>query len=209
MSVMPLAQYLRDFDSDWESGPAIRIELDTAAEGEVLVASAEQLASETAEAHALGLQEGREAAEREYEERLAEEHLKFQQQLALERQVWIGDTGERLAEQIKSGLSEIARSLAETSAHLLVPFLSARIRDQALADIQAKLAILLARSDATTIDVHGPEDLLQELRNQLSDTSATVNFVVSTAADLRVSIDETVIETRIADWVATLQEYAR
>lgn len=209
MSITPLAQYLTDFGSDRDAGQPIRIELDAPADEEVLVATAEQLAAEVGQAHARGVEEGRAEAARDYEQKLAEQQSAFEAQLSRERQAWIADTGERLAGQLTTGLADLARSQADTTVQLLEPFLAARIREQALAEIRANLEVLLAKNDIVTIDVSGPEDLLEELRERLSGTAATVSYTPGSAADVRIAVDQTVFETRIADWLAALREGAR
>src|SRR5690606_30841342 len=167
MTIVPLAHYLKDF-SEWRETPPIGVQVEPLPEEEPLVATAEQPAAEVEQAHALGLEEGRATAQRDYEERLTEQRLRFQQQLADERQVWAGDTGQRLADEIRNGLADVAQSIAHTAVRVLAPFLAERVKTEALADIQANLAVLLAKTDAVTIDINGPEDLLQELRAKLS-----------------------------------------
>ncbi len=54
--------------------------------------------------------------------------------------------------------------------------------------------------------MRGPSSLFETLREALGSRAANLDFVEAAGLDLTVTIDETVFETRIAEWSSTLSE---
>ena len=61
-------------------------------------------------------------------------------------------------------------------------------------------------SRAARIGVRGPLSLFEPLKAALGSRAANLDFAEAPGFDLTVSIDETVFETRIAEWSASLSE---
>ena len=77
------------------------------------------------EAFARGIDDGRAAAESEFEIKLEEQRAEFAAQLAAERQEWVAATGEELANRLLAAVQEFESRVAETTARILKPFLAA------------------------------------------------------------------------------------
>jgi len=56
------------------------------------------------------------------------------------------------------------------------------------------------------IGVRGPLSLFEPLSAALGSRAANLDFTEASGFDLTVTIDETVFETRIAEWSASLSE---
>ena len=124
MSVLPAAPFLVDFDAksfdpvDVEEPPVF-----PAASGLEV-----QWADRVEEAYARGLEEGRRLAEAEAAAQLEEQKAEFEQHLAAAREVWCGEQGPQLAEQMAAAVrgaeDHITQSVPATMVLLLFMWMS-------------------------------------------------------------------------------------
>lgn len=121
-----------------------------------------------------------------------------------ERRRWAEEVAGPLAAQISTALYTLGDSLADRVGRLLQPFLGTELRDSACRSLIAQIRPLLAGADGAVIRVHGPELLLATLRN-VFQIGGAVEFVESNTIEVTVTTTETIIETRIGDWVAKLE----
>lgn len=199
MSAVPAAHHLEDFSLDggtsaWH-GPAAKS--DVAKESE---------AAKLDEAFAHGVQQGRAAAIAEYEAKLEEQRQSFSSQLSTEREQWAAVVGAQLAARIETGLGEVQGHIAEATARILKPFLAAELHHQAIAELQAHLAALLATDSAIRLEVIGPADVLDAMRSRISDRAANIAFTPGSDCDVRVIAGQTTLETQLKIWLAKLDE---
>lgn len=156
-------------------------------------------------AYQQGIEEGRAAAAAEAEQRLEQQRSEFEQSLAAAREAWCGEEGSRLSEQIKAALAEIEDRVAVSVEHVLRPFLAETVRAKAIADLHTTLQDLLARNPGTTLEMSGPQPLLDALREGLADTGAAISCVPSEGCEVQVKADGAVIQTRIAEWLKHIE----
>ena len=91
----------------------------------------------------------------------------FDARLAAERQEWATSIGEELANRLLAAVKEFEGRVAETTARILKPFVAAELHRQAIAELQASLDALLATDSGVSLDISGPADVLEVLRQQL------------------------------------------
>ena len=115
------------------------------------------------EAFARGVDDGRAAAEAEFEARLEEQRTEFDARLAAERQEWATSIGEELANRLLAAVKEFEGRVAETTARILKPFVAAEFHRQAIAELRASLDALLATDSGVSLEISGPEDVLEIL----------------------------------------------
>ena len=157
-----------------------------------------------AEAEERGRREAREAARIEFERRRAEDLADFELRLAEERQRWTEETADRLADRISDGLREIEASLAAGVAGALAPLLDTLVRQRAVDELSTTVSLLLRSDRHIDLTISGPDDLLARLRARLDAYSHSIQFAAGGEADVRVTFNDTVIETRIAAWTERL-----
>lgn len=198
MSLIPAAHFLVDFGSK-EAAPAIVDEApDPAAVAKALEAT---WAEKADEAYARGCEDGRKAAEMEAHA-LQEEHKAASvEALAAARQAWCSEEGPKLAAQIKSAVGEMQTVIAESVERVLSPFIAQAARGEAVRQLRAMLEDLIATNSAIALEVSGPQDLLDALRDSLADTSLAVRFNVRDVCDVEIKAGASILETRIAEWV--------
>lgn len=203
MIAVPAARYLADFGADGDAraphaGSGALVKNDSAA-----------AAAKLDEAFARGIDDGRAAAESEFETKLEEQRAEFTAQLAAERQEWAAGTGEELANRLLAAVQEFESRVAETTARILKPFLAVELRRQAIAELQSSLDMLMATDSGVSLSISGPADVLEALRGQLSGKTATVTYTPSDDCDVRIVAGPAMLETRLKGWMAKLDEATR
>lgn len=189
-AALPVAYYLRDLSGE----PAQRG--DGTSEMEIRVQ----------DAHARGVLEGRAAAQAEHDADLAGQIALFEQKLAAERQRWSTEEGVHLGDLIATAMDDLERRIAEQVSRILRPVLAEEVRNRAVARLAQELSGMLAKGDYAKITVSGPRDLLDALEVRLAGGRGGLSFVAADTADLVVSADDTILETRIGAWVRALDE---
>ena len=153
-------------------------------------------------------------AERETAERL---ELTHREALQAEREAHARELealnvrqGEELAARITAAMQEAERQLisvsSEAAARVLSHFLSEQIVGRAVAELARTIRIAVADADGLRIRVRGPQSLFLPLEAAMGDLSKYLEFTESPGADLTVTVNETLFETRLADWSTALSE---
>lgn len=173
---------------------------------EALFAQASARQPKVEDAYTRGFEAGRAAARAELEETLKKQQEYYAQQLSLERYTWANRESDVLAAQIGDGLKEIEARVASTVARLLRPFFSDLARSQAVAELVDALEVLLGNDEGLTLEVSGPEDLLEILRGKLGSRNVAVLFAPGQGAEVRVSAGQTLLETNLGRWMQRVEE---
>ncbi len=170
----------------------------------------EDLSARLARAFEDGVAHGRKEAEIAFaEERRRLEALHAEELTVRERQ-WREETGRMLAERLCEGLKGLERALGERLSDILAPVLEAAARDIALRRLRDELRRMLAEEEGLKVHVSGPPELLESLKGHLGDIAAAVTLEPDReAARIIVHVDNTVIETGIAEWAAAALPRAR
>jgi len=156
-----------------------------------------------------GIEEGRAAAKVEFEARLKEQQAKYEQQLALERLTWATREADRMAEQIAAGLQELESRLADQTAELLKPFLASAVHSRAISELRKAIDVIVSKDEGVTLEVYGPEDLLQLLREKFSGKNMALVFHPGEGPEVRIVAGQTVLETQLGAWAAKVEEALR
>jgi hypothetical protein len=192
MSAAPIAHYL--------------LELDAGGDASAAPASSATAAAMVQEAHASGFESGKAAAEAQIGGKLEEQELLHRNELASAREAWTRQEGGRLAEQLMKGLEELEARLADTTARILKPFLAVELQRGAIADLVESLTVLRAQDKAAVISVFGAGDLLEALRARLDGKLDNVAYHPSQTCDVRMTVGQTVLESRLGAWMARIEE---
>ena len=194
MSAVPIARYLLEFDG-----------LDDPASGARLGSGRGAAASKPSvidEAFA----KGKAAADAELKAQLARQVDLHEKALAAAREAWALQEGAKLAEQLSAGLAAIESQVAGVAARILEPFIAAEMRTRAIADLAEGLGVLLAQERSAAVSIAGAPDLLDALRGRIEGKVENVSYHPNEACDVRVTIGQTVLETRLDAWMARIRE---
>jgi hypothetical protein len=205
MSAIPLARLLVEFGNEADVGRGLTNGLALPI-GEASPSAAEDMAARVAEAVARGHEEGRTVAEEEFQARLEAQREEFEQRLSSERQAWMEQAGETLVERMLAAMRDMEARVSESAARILRPLLAAQLRRQAVTELSALVRTIVSRDRGATLAVSGPDDLIAVLREKLADTTAEVTFSTSETPDVQVTLDHTVLQTRLQEWVERIDE---
>jgi hypothetical protein len=190
MSTPSIAHYLRDFGAVAEPSFG-RPEASRAAEIDA--------------AFARGVEHGQAAARASLEAKLESQQKQFELELAAERQAREVEAG-KLAAAFAGGLASLEQSIADSVGRLLRPFLAARVHAEVLAELRAALTALLHKEPGIALMIAGPEHLLAPLRATMPQ--GAISYVANSDCEVRVTANDTLLQTRLGAWLAGLVEPA-
>ena len=157
------------------------------------------------DAYERGLAAGKAAVLAEMATKLEAERAYYAQQLELERFTWANREAEKLAELFATGIQEIEANVANVTARILKPFLAESAHRQAIAELLQALETLIGKNQDMTLEISGPEDLLQLIREKLRDRNVAALFSPGTDVDVRVVAGQTILETSLGAWMDKLR----
>lgn len=162
----------------------------------------EKIATEVADAESRIRQELGAA----FEADLSLERERHERQLAEFQASFAAEAGKRIAE----GWDEIAVQIAEittgVTAKLLAPLLSDDVTRRSIDRLAATIRESLADREAVRFKIAGPGTLFASLKETLGPLAAQCDFTEAPGFDLNVAIEGSVIETRLAEWSAKINE---
>jgi len=160
------------------------------------------LAEIVAEAEARGRRAAEEAAKAEGERQRDRDRAAFAAELGEARRRWSEETAERLAAEIGTHLDGLRKTVVDGVAQALAPFIETLVRQRALDELGQTVAALLRDGRHLRIRLSGPADLIAGLGEKLD--VPTIEYVAAEGPDVAVTIDDTIVETRITAWLAVI-----
>lgn len=117
--------------------------------------------------------------------------------------------GEEIAQVMAQRFgAEIERArtlLAAASAAALRPLVEKLIRTEALDAIFVELGDIMRESLPTAIVVKGDKDMLAGFAARLNDGGLQVVYEAGEGPDIRISVDQMLLETRIGEWIKNIE----
>ena len=149
-------------------------------------------------------EEGRDAARQE----LAQERVRMRESLGVEiekaRALWLADEAELLAAAHRSAFESFATRCAQSVANILRPFLSQMVIARVTESLVENLEVLFASRTPALFEVSGPQDMLEALREKFTARDVAFEFKPNDSIDIRVCVDDTIIETQLGAWMKAL-----
>jgi hypothetical protein len=219
MMARPIQHFLKEFASgETNFQPPLAKPVSTApAEAPIAAAPPpDMLAIKVQEAYQKGLAAGR-ALEREATEaQAAELAVDFERQLESVRSTFSSALAGNLAAELRTGIDAAGARLSSHAATALMPFLRDGITQAAIASFVEELGSMIDTTEGLSVEVACPKDIVDLVRERLAEAMAargappgSVRCVPGDAPDIRVTLDETVIETRLAEWLSRLEGVLR
>jgi len=116
------------------------------------------------------------------------------------------DAGAAVAVRIDAMQAAVVDLVSDQVARVLGGLLSEDLRKRSLAALARAVNDAAGDDDAVRIRVSGPASFYEALRAELGPRAANLDFTDAPGFDLTVTIDDTVFETRVAEWSAALSE---
>lgn len=132
-------------------------------------------------------------------ERHAEEVTELQKQFA-------GEAGERILAEMGELETRVVELTTAVTARILGGVLTDAVRERSLDRLGGLIREALADNEAVRIRVNGSLPLYEALKEKLPDHAGQLDFTEGAYFDLSVTIDDSVFETRLAEWSTALAE---
>ena len=191
------------FDLDRPDPPPVPLEAEPPIEP-LGYSLAEEIERRVAEAVAAVRTEERADAEWQLTEALAEQARSLRAEHEAARKVWIEEQSDRIANAVDERFAMLGEQLGVAAARALRPFLVERLVDRSVDDLADSVRRLMTDGTTPSMEIAGPADLLERLAEKLGDHAAAIAFRPDNRADIVVTAGETLIETRLREWVARL-----
>jgi hypothetical protein len=144
------------------------------------------------------------AAQAEFDATRAADRAAFEQRLAEREAETLASIGSTLATQVSERLAAIEEHVGREVGAVLLRFLDHAVRERAVAELTEAVSALIAGGTATRVRIAGPVALTERVVAAITPQGVPVERVDRDAADISVTIDETVVETNIAAWMDRL-----
>ena len=202
MTVNTAAAYLPRFAS--ESGPEIvNAGFRRLNEKPAPLPAEERLSvQDTAIAEALA------AAQAEFDATRTTDRAEFERRLAERETEILASVGDALSGQVSEGLAAIEERVGRHVGTVLLRFLDHAVHERAVSELIEAVSALVTGGTATRVRIAGPAALVERVGAAIASTGVPVERAESSAADVSVIIDETVVETNIAAWMDRLMAQA-
>jgi len=141
-----------------------------------------------------------------HEARLQAEREAHEAELNELRGKFGAEFGARIASTLAGLEQETVRIATSATARILGQIMSDALCERAVADLANTIHAAIGDADTIRVRVRGPQSLFMPLTVAMGAQARHLEFVETQAADLTVSIDETLFETRLAEWSKFLTE---
>jgi hypothetical protein len=213
----PIHHFLREFASGEDASPVLA---QTAAPKAAPTAAAapapDMLASRLQDSYQQGVAAGRAQERQEIETQTAELSIDFERRVEEVRSTFSKALAEQLADEVRVGIERARLAMSTHVATALMPFLRAGVTEAAIASFVAELGDMVELTEGMSIEVACPRELVEPVREALGEAMGrrgappgSVRCIPGDIAEVRVKVNDTVIETRLAEWLSRLDGVLR
>ena len=167
-----------------------------------------------AAAHAKGLDVGQASARARFDDETAALRADFAQQIAETKTAYSQSIAQAVVSTIIAQVDDLRARLVEQMTAAVMPVLRHALTEAAVRDLAAELHDLIGDAETLTVDISGPADLLERIwETYLERRSATmggpipvVRFSTGPTTDVRITIDDSIVESRLFEWIGRTME---
>ena len=149
-----------------------------------------------------------EAARAEFDAARAADQAEFERKLAERETEIYAAIGDALSARVIDELAAIEERVGREVGKALLRFLDQAVRTRAVNELAEAVSALLAGGTAARVRIAGPAALIDRVEAAIAPTGVPIERAEDDAADISVTIDETVVETNIAAWMDRLMRQA-
>jgi hypothetical protein len=216
MMVRPIQHFLKEFDSGEAPFQPPLPEPAPAPAVKTVTPALDALAHRLQESYQQGVAAGRLLEREAAEAQAAELAVDFERRLEDVRSAFSAALADALAAELRAGIASASARLSSHVATALVPFLRDGLTRAAIDSFVKELGDMVDTTEGLSVEVACPKEIIELLRERLGEAMAargappgSVRCIPGDAADIRVALNEAVIETRLADWLARLEGVLR
>lgn len=116
------------------------------------------------------------------------------------------DLGTAIADRAEKLEHRLYDLMGDAVARIVSGLLSDELQKRSLAALERVIRDTLADAEAVRISVRGPLSLYEPLKAALGTRAANLDFAEAASLDLTMTVNDTVVETRMSEWSAALSE---
>lgn len=116
------------------------------------------------------------------------------------------DLGTAIVDRTRELEHRLYDLMGDAVARIVSGLLSDELQKRSLAALERTIRDTLADAEAVRISVRGPLSLYEPLKAALGPRAANLDFVEAPSLDLTMTVNDTVVETRMSEWSAALSE---
>lgn len=211
MAARHAVNFLEELDGGFEPGTddGEVIEFDNlfaVRASEAVESKTETLEFVEAAGYSRGFSEAQASVANKYEALLKEKTEAFEAQLAAERAQWVERSADQSVHLIKEEIQRCETAIGEQVARLLLPLIETQLAEQSVREIRDLVRRLLAEAPEAHMKISGPGGMVEAMRMALGENGLHASVQESDVLELRVEIDQVVIESRVSKWVERLRE---
>jgi hypothetical protein len=217
--VRPIRHFLTEFSSGAEtpsSTAPVRSPGPGSAQRHEAAAGPDALASRLADSFQQGVAAGRAQERQEYETQAAELSIDCERRLGELRSRLSKALADQLTEEIRAGIERARSTISTRLATALVPLLRASLTHAAIESFVAELGDLVDLTDGAVIEVACPRELVEPVRAAIGEAMSqrglapgSVRCIPEDRDELRVAVRDSIVETRLAEWLSRLDGVLR
>lgn len=152
------------------------------------------------DAYKRGYEEGQREAEARMAHDLGEQRAAAELKLGQARKTWALEFGQALSQELSSAVKDMHHVLADNFAEVLLPIIRDEMRGEAVRKISAAIRTTAPTDWQGPLLIEGPSDLLTALRENLADMESIIECQPVEGRDVKVTINETILETQLEAW---------
>jgi hypothetical protein len=202
MTRLRLIDALKDFGPPPASRPETHAPDHAAAVQPARVDPAALLADAVAEAEARATR----SANAEWEARMAAERELHAVEIEHLTRRFGAEAGKTVLERMDVLERDLTAHAGAAIARILGTLMTDTLRQRSVDSLASTLLAAARDAETLRVEVRGPQSLFEALDKALGGRIADVVYTEGDGFDLTVSFDETVFETRIGEWMASLSE---
>lgn len=209
----PVHKYLEEFPSDDPQPPdwiVHRLRLRVAS----APPAASPMGGRLGEVYARGLEEGQVAGRAQVESDLAALQADYEHRLEKAKSVFSQTVAEQLSGELRHRVEMLHSTLAEQVVSALLPVLRHTLTEATIRELADGLRMLVGDGEAVSIELSGPEELVERVWHryceleggQRTGPTPEVRFSHGATTEVRMSVNDAVIELRLMEWIARIVE---
>jgi hypothetical protein len=174
------------------------------------------LAIRLEESYQQGVTAGRAIASEATEAQAAELAVDFDRRIEEVRNTFSTALADSLAVELRAGIEAASTRISSHVATALIPFLREGLARAAITDFVKELSDMIDTAEGLSVEVTCPQEIAEPLRERLAEAMAArgappgcVRCIPGKSTDISVTLNETVIQTRLAEWLTRLEGVLR
>lgn len=160
-----------------------------------------------------GHEDGKQSARIQAQAELDAVLLDYQQRLARTKAQFSERLADELSDRLRAQIDRLQDSISNQLVTALLPLLRYALTEATLREMAEGLRILTADREVIHVELTGPKDLVEKVWQKYRDsrpcTSSPVpepKIVIDEQVELRLVVNDSIMQARLVEWISKLEE---